>query len=105
MTGFYHKILKFPELGPDIYLTEQVGAAMVAGEAIVGDFINRQPWFVRDKVPGNGNVDAAQAQLNRHGMTPGNGHRRSQQHPIVSGLAGQVWLGVSRTRSPRCSPP
>ena len=24
MTGFYHTILKFPELGPDIYFTEQV---------------------------------------------------------------------------------
>ena len=24
MTGFYHTILKCPELGPDIYLTEQV---------------------------------------------------------------------------------
>ena len=23
MSGFYHTILKFPELGPDIYLTEQ----------------------------------------------------------------------------------
>ena len=24
MTGVYHTILKFPEFGPDIYLTEQV---------------------------------------------------------------------------------
>ena len=72
----------------------EVGAGMVAGEAIVGDFINRQPWFLRDTVQGDSDeVDASQAQLNRHGMTPGLGHRRSQQHPIISGLAGQVWLG------------
>ena len=28
MTGFYPTILKLPELGPDIYLTEQVEAAV-----------------------------------------------------------------------------
>lgn len=72
----------------------EVGAGMMAGEAIVGDFVNRQPWFLRDTVQGNSDeVDANQAQLNSHGMTPGLGHRRSQQHPIISGLAGQVWLG------------
>ena len=29
MTGVYHTILKFPELGPDIYLTEQVPDLLV----------------------------------------------------------------------------
>ena len=28
MTGFYHTILKFPEFGPDMYLTEQVQALL-----------------------------------------------------------------------------
>ena len=30
MTAFYHTILKFPEFGPDIYLTEQVGLKIAA---------------------------------------------------------------------------
>ena len=44
----------------------EVGVGMMAGEAVIGDFINRQPWFHRDK----GGYDEAQEQLNRHGMTP-----------------------------------
>jgi dimethylaniline monooxygenase (N-oxide forming) len=65
----------------------ELGVAINAGDAIVADFVNRMPWFVRD----NGKYDKAQEQLNKHGMTPG--HRRSQQHGIASGIAGQVWLG------------
>ena len=50
----------------------------------------RIPWWQR-------NADAermqaeSQAQLNKHFGAPK--HGRLQQHDIVSGLAGQVWLG------------
>ena len=37
---------------------------------------------------------AEQELLNKHGMTPGNNHRRGQQHGIYSGIAGQVRPGV-----------
>jgi hypothetical protein len=62
----------------------ELGVAANAGDAVIAGFVNRIPWFIRD----NGKYDAAQKQLNAHGMTPT--HRRSQQHGIASGIAGQV---------------
>ena len=61
-----------------------VAISGAAGDAFVADAVNRMPWFERD----TGRFDRAQEQLNAHGMTPG--HRRTQQHGISSGIAGQV---------------
>ena len=52
------------------------------------DMVNSLPWWYRnDKAEAR--LEQHQQILNKHGMTPGNGHRRSQQHPIMSGIAGQ----------------
>ena len=59
----------------------EVGVGMMAGEAVIGDFINRQPWFHRDK----GGYDEAQEQLNRHGMTP-----VIPKHILRSGLSDHL---------------
>ena len=69
-----------------------VAISGAAGDAFVADAVNRMPWFERD----TGRFDRAQEQLNAHGMTPG--HRRTQQHGISSGIAGQV----SMTHQLRC---
>ena len=47
MTGFYHTILKFPELGPDIYLTEQANDGIENGEGVTAEITisNTAPVF------------------------------------------------------------
>jgi dimethylaniline monooxygenase (N-oxide forming) len=50
------------------------------------DGMSRLPWW---RGPGN-MMDGGQSTLNRHGMKPV--HLRGQQHPVVSGLAGQETL-------------
>jgi len=67
-----------------------VMSMMAADRLMEGELNERKPWWEKSSML-EAVMAKSQAQLNRHGMKPT--HRRLQQHPIISGFAGQVWLG------------